>query len=124
MASTGFGISSVAFTGVRSFGVDTFPVLALIGHIALINVLTGLPVLGDHLTVSAVTVAGVGAIAVDAAALSLTRVIFAFVYINTVGLQSAELKSVVTVAGVASLHGDTSPMTAYVRGGGTLVNIC
>lgn len=43
--------------------------------------LTELPVLGDHLTVADMAVAGVGAVAVDAAAFAITRVVFALVYV-------------------------------------------
>lgn len=123
VASPGFAVSSVAFAGVRSLRVDTLAVLALIGHAALINVLTVLPVLGDHLAVAAVAVAGVRAVTVDAATLPFTRVFIALIYIDTVCLQCAELEAVVTFAGVAGLHGDASPVAAYVRGGGTLVHI-
>lgn len=37
-ASPGLGVAAAAFTGVRSFCVDTFAILALVGHAALINV--------------------------------------------------------------------------------------
>ncbi len=37
-ASPRLGVAIVAFTGVRSFCVDAFAILALAGHAALINV--------------------------------------------------------------------------------------
>lgn len=37
-ASPRLGVASVAFTGVRSLCVDAIPILALVGHGALINV--------------------------------------------------------------------------------------
>lgn len=38
LASPGLGVAAVAFTGVRSFCVDAYAVLALVGHAALINI--------------------------------------------------------------------------------------
>lgn len=40
-ASPRLGVATVAFTGVRSFGVDAFAILAFVGHAALINVCQG-----------------------------------------------------------------------------------
>lgn len=86
LASPRLGIATVAFTGVRSFCVDAFAILALVGHAAFINVLTKLPVLSDHLAVAAVALTGVGAIAVNTAALSFTWVIVALIHVDAVGL--------------------------------------
>lgn len=123
-ASPRLGVATAAFTGVRSFRVDAFGILALAGHGALVNVLTELPVLGDHLAVAAVAVTGIGAVAVYTAALLFTRVLVAFVHINAVGLQRAELEPWLAEAGVAGLHRNTSPRATYGGGIGTLVNTC
>lgn len=62
-------------------GFHPLEILCLLLSFGLRLTLTELPVLGDHLAVAAVALAGVGAVAVDAAALPLARVLITLVHV-------------------------------------------